>query len=183
MPMYYYYCIQVCLLCSLILSSLVTCYIHMYTITLSIIFLYSISCQPDINGNPECFCRPGHNRPLCDSCSEGYFGSPPDLRCRSCDCNGNIDPDVPGSCDRETGICLMCINNSTGPECEVCADGYYGDATTQNCQPCGCYEGGAVEASCNSTGYCTCLIGVGGQRCDMCLVCKDLVSVHVVDYT
>ena len=138
-------------------------------------FLYSISCQPDINGSSECFCRPGHSGPLCDSCSEGFFGSPPDMRCRSCDCNGNIDPNVPGSCDRETGLCLMCINNSTGPECDMCADGYYGDATAQDCQPCGCFEGGATESSCNSTGYCTCLAGVGGQRCNMCLVRKDFV--------
>ena len=69
----------------------------------------------------------------------------------------------------------MCINNSTGPECEMCADGYYGDATEQNCQPCGCYDGGAIDSSCNSTGYCTCLTGIGGQRCDMCLVRKDYI--------
>ena len=150
---------------------IVTCYYALH--------LYSISCRADVNGNPECFCRPGHNGPLCDSCSEGFFGSPPDMRCRPCDCNGNIDPDVPGSCYRETGLCLICINNSTGPECEACADGYYGDAITQNCQPCGCHTGGAIGSSCNSTGYCTCLIGVGGQRCDMCLVRKIFVQVVV----
>ena len=125
-----------------------------------------------MSGSPECFCRPGHESPLCDSCSEGYFGSPPSLRCRSCDCNGNIDPEVPGSCDRDTGLCLMCINNSTGPECELCADGYYGDATQSDCQPCDCYEGGSIGTTCNSSGQCNCIDGVGGLRCDVCLVSK-----------
>ena len=136
----------------------------------ALIFFYSTSCQPDMAGSAECFCLPGHESPLCDSCSEGYFGLPPDFRCRSCACNSNIDPSVPGSCDRETGICLRCINNSTGPECELCADGYYGDATVQNCQPCGCNVGGSVDLRCNSLGHCSCLDGVGGMRCNVCLV-------------
>lgn len=141
--------------------------------------LYSTSCQPDVSGNLECFCLIGHEGPLCDSCSQGYFGSPPELQCRSCDCNGNIDPDVPNSCDRETGLCLLCINNSTGPECDVCVDGYYGDATLQDCQPCDCNMEGSVGASCNFTGHCNCLEGVGGMTCDTCLVsyCIDKIEL------
>lgn len=119
-------------------------------------------------GAPQCYCLPGHDGPLCDMCSGGYFGSPPALRCRSCDCNGNINLDVPGSCDRQTGLCLICINNSTGPECELCADGYYGDATTQDCRPCDCNIDGSTGTGCNSTGHCDCLPGVGGEKCDRC---------------
>lgn len=141
---------------------------------------HSDSCQPDPSGNPECFCRPGHETPLCDSCSEGYFGSPPDFRCRSCDCNGNIDPDVPRSCDRQTGLCLMCINNSTGPECELCADGYYGDATIQDCQPCDCNIGGSVDVNCTAAGQCNCLDGVGGIKCDTCLVSYTAANIGQV---
>ena len=94
----------------------------------------STVCSADPAGNPVCSCRPGHEGQTCDSCSDGYFGQPPEFRCTRCDCNGNIDPDVPGSCDMSTGRCILCINNSTGDECEVCADGYFGNATLQDCQ-------------------------------------------------
>ena len=52
----------------------------------------------------------------------------------SCECNGNIDPSVPGSCNTSTGECLICTNNATGQQCEVCVEGFYGDATAQQCQ-------------------------------------------------
>lgn len=94
---------------------------------------HSTSCTPDVSGSPVCYCRPGHEGSLCDSCSPGFFGQPPNFRCTQCDCNGNIDPSVPGSCDMSTGVCLLCINNTIGDECERCAPGFFGDATTQNC--------------------------------------------------
>ena len=95
--------------------------------------LHSTSCTPDVSGSPVCYCRPGHEGSLCDSCSPGFFGQPPNFRCTQCDCNGNIDPSVPGSCDMSTGVCLLCINNTIGDECERCAPGFFGDATAQNC--------------------------------------------------
>ena len=95
---------------------------------------HSSLCTPDTLGNPVCHCRQGHEGDMCDSCSEGYFGAPPDFRCTRCDCNGNINPSVPGSCDTDTGRCMKCTNNSTGDECETCAPGFYGNATTQDCQ-------------------------------------------------
>ena len=94
---------------------------------------HSTSCTPDASGSPVCYCRPGHEGSLCDLCSPGFFGQPPNFRCTQCDCNGNIDPSVPGSCDMSTGVCLLCINNTIGDECERCAPGFYGDATAQNC--------------------------------------------------
>ena len=48
--------------------------------------------------------------------------------CQPCQCSGNIDMRDPGSCDYQTGDCLQCINNSTGPRCERCLDWWYGDA-------------------------------------------------------
>lgn len=94
----------------------------------------SNNCTAGSAGNPVCNCRTGHEGGPCDSCSEGYFGQPPAFRCTLCDCNGNIDFSDPGSCDRVTGRCVKCINNTMGDECEECATGYYGNATQQNCQ-------------------------------------------------
>ena len=72
----------------------------------------------------------------CDQCAEGHFGNPnyPGGTCRRCECNGNIDPDEVGSCDKRTGQCLRCRFNTEGGSCERCQVGFYGDATLQNCQ-------------------------------------------------
>lgn len=109
---------------------------------------------------------------LCDTCASGYFGMPPDTRCTDCSCNGNIDPSIPESCDSLTGRCLSCINNSTGPECELCQSGYFGNASNQNCQLCECDDGGSIDSTCDrNSGQCTCQEGVTGTRCDQCQVC------------
>ena len=140
------------------------------TLSTTISFL-STSCTSDMTGQPHCLCKTGHNGRLCNNCSSGYFGSPPTTPCTDCSCNGNIDLTVPGSCDPEMGICLICINNSTGPECEVCESGYFGDATVQNCQLCDCELEGSHSSICNrSNGQCPCLQGVDGLRCDECQV-------------
>ena len=131
----------------------------------------SNSCTVDLLGQPSCYCLPGHMSSLCDSCSSGYFGLPPDSRCRDCNCNGNIDPTVPGSCDHENGTCLICINNATGIECEICRPGYFGDATSQDCQLCNCNDGGSNDLVCDRTnGQCSCLSGVDGLACNQCQV-------------
>ena len=77
---------------------------------------------------------PGHNGPLCDVCSSGYHGIPPEYPCSDCQCSGNIDANDPNACNHTTGECLNCLNNSTGPQCAVCADGFFGDASSQSCE-------------------------------------------------
>ena len=76
-----------------------------------------------------------------------------------------------GSCDSNTGQCLICINNSTGDECELCEVGYFGNATDQACQLCDCDDTGSVNSLCDrNSGQCSCLDGIGGLRCDRCEV-------------
>ena len=74
----------------------------------------------------------------CERCRINHFGMPTmGTACQSClpRCNGNIDVNVAGSCNMETGDCLMCTRNTVGSRCELCAPGFFGDATVANgCQ-------------------------------------------------
>ena len=69
-------------------------------------------------------------------CAPGYYGSPtqPGGMCRKCNCGGNIDPLVPGSCDSVTGACNICANNTEGEYCERCRPGYFGSARNGDCR-------------------------------------------------
>ena len=86
------------------------------------------------NSQPVCYCLDGHQGTLCDICSPFHYGLPPDYPCSDCQCSGNIDTNDPDACNRTTGECINCINNSAGPQCEICKDGFFGDALTQSCQ-------------------------------------------------
>ena len=90
--------------------------------------------------------------------------------CQQCSCN-NLTLD----CDANTGVCIGCTGNSTGPQCNMCQAGYYGDPTRGiPCLPCGC-----LPLSVNITHTCTlesdglptcdwCDVGYTGRRCDQC---------------
>ncbi|XP_053447622.1 laminin subunit alpha-2 isoform X1 [Nycticebus coucang] len=117
-------------------------------------------------------CPVGHTGPRCERCAEGYFGQPsvPGGSCQPCQCNDNLDFSVPGSCDSLSGSCLICKPGTTGQYCELCADGYFGDAVdAKNCQPCHCNANGSFSDICHPrTGQCQCRANVQGQRCDEC---------------
>ncbi|KAF0023723.1 hypothetical protein F2P81_024353 [Scophthalmus maximus] len=108
-----------------------------------------------------------------DRCSNGYHGRPtvPGDSCQPCDCHGNLDLSIPGSCDPITGQCLRCRQGYGGAVCDSCADGYYGDAVTaKNCQPCQCHTNGSVIEVCNKeTGQCQCKENAVGRQCDECM--------------
>lgn len=100
---------------------------------MSLSHMSSSSCVV-VDGNPECTCLPGHTGPLCDTCDSGYFGQPPLNPCSNCNCSGNIDPQDDNACNKTTGECITCLNNSTGTDCGTCAQGFFGNAKQQNCQ-------------------------------------------------
>ncbi|XP_045698619.1 laminin subunit alpha-2 isoform X5 [Phyllostomus hastatus] len=117
-------------------------------------------------------CPVGYTGPRCERCAEGYFGQP-SVRggsCQPCQCNDNLDFSIPGSCDSLSGACLICKPGTTGRYCELCADGYFGDAVdAKNCQPCHCNPNGSLSEICHPrTGQCECRANVLGQRCDRC---------------
>ncbi|PNJ78488.1 LAMA2 isoform 7 [Pongo abelii] len=117
-------------------------------------------------------CAVGYTGPRCERCAEGYFGQPsvPGGSCQPCQCNDNLDFSIPGSCDSLSGSCLICKAGTTGRYCELCADGYFGDAVdAKNCRPCRCNASGSFSEVCHSqTGQCECRANVQGQRCDKC---------------
>ena len=102
--------------------------------------------------------------------------------CRKCECSRNIDLSAIGNCDRTTGECLRCIDDTAGFNCEKCKSGFYGDALAprnigdpQNCAPCQCNPFGTFHSDenqlpeCNSiTGKCSCKPNVVGHDCEKC---------------
>lgn len=54
--------------------------------------------------------------------------------CIKCDCNGNIDSFADGNCNSEDGTCYNCTKNTEGSNCELCKDGYFGNAKNQTCK-------------------------------------------------
>uniref|UniRef100_I3MWP1 Laminin subunit alpha-5 n=1 Tax=Ictidomys tridecemlineatus TaxID=43179 RepID=I3MWP1_ICTTR len=127
-------------------------------------------------GRTQCLCRPGYAGASCERCAPGFFGNPLVLGsvCQPCDCSGNGDPNVIVSdCDPLTGACRGCLHHTTGPRCERCAPGFYGNALLPgNCTRSLCPQEGhfAAESSkCHpQTGQCQCQPGAGGLQCLEC---------------
>ncbi|XP_012628358.3 laminin subunit alpha-5 [Microcebus murinus] len=122
-------------------------------------------------GHAQCLCRPGYAGASCERCAPGFFGNPLVLgsSCQPCDCSGNGDPNLLFSdCDPLTGACRGCMRHTTGPRCESCAPGFYGNALLPgNCTRCDCTPCG-TEACDPHSGRCRCKAGVTGPRCDRC---------------
>uniref|UniRef100_A0A3Q2XA16 Multiple EGF like domains 9 n=2 Tax=Hippocampus comes TaxID=109280 RepID=A0A3Q2XA16_HIPCM len=91
------------------------------------------TCHTDPSGSPVCDqCLDPYSGPLCDQCSAGFYKA--SGACVPCDCSGNADPQGPRQlCHPDTGHCLSCINNTTGPQCQLCAPGFAGDARAHDC--------------------------------------------------
>ncbi|KAG7305416.1 hypothetical protein JYU34_009487 [Plutella xylostella] len=118
-----------------------------------------------------CDCKEGYAGPLCEVCADNYFGDPIRGTCEKCECNDNIDITKPGNCDPYTGKCLQCLHNTAGEHCDVCQDGYFGNALEKECYKCNCSELGTnfTIGNCDRvTGQCPCFNNVMGINCDQC---------------
>ncbi|XP_036405402.1 laminin subunit alpha-2 isoform X1 [Megalops cyprinoides] len=124
-----------------------------------------------------CHCPPGYSGASCETCASGYRRVNSTLFkgvCEPCHCHGHAT-----LCDDITGHCLGCTDHTAGPHCDICAPGFYGDATkgtANDCQPCACP---LLSPSNNFSPTChvdsrgevvcdRCQVGYVGPRCDRC---------------
>ncbi|XP_054870473.1 laminin subunit gamma-2 [Amphiprion ocellaris] len=150
-----------------------------------------LSCSvPAGSLEPRCDrCPPGTTGPRCDSCQEGFHGDPAGVAgvqrpCRPCSCNGHIDVSVAGSCDRITGECLKCVNNTRGQSCEFCERGFYHSRPSDACKSCNCDFRGSESDHCDDSGRCQCRSGFEGLRCQRsnCPACFGPIKVKMEAY-
>ncbi|XP_008273912.1 laminin subunit gamma-2 [Stegastes partitus] len=150
-----------------------------------------VSCSvPAGSLEPRCDrCPPGTTGPRCDSCQEGFYGDPTGVAgvqrpCKPCSCNGHIDVSVAGSCDRVTGECLKCLNNTRGQSCEFCERSYYHSRPSDACKACNCDLRGSESNQCDDSGRCRCRSGFEGLRCQRsnCPACFSPIKVKMEGY-
>ncbi|XP_071783632.2 laminin subunit beta-1 isoform X1 [Centroberyx gerrardi] len=138
------------------------------------------SCDPHTG---ECRdCRDYTAGHLCERCVDGFFGNPvlgSGEHCRPCPCPGNPGTDHfnGDSCHADHSsnqIICNCKQGYSGPRCDRCAPGYYGNPEQQGgeCRPCECH--GNIDTqdpeSCDPrTGQCLrCLYHTDGPSCAHC---------------
>ncbi|XP_036940529.1 laminin subunit gamma-2 [Acanthopagrus latus] len=139
---------------------------------------------------PRCDgCPTGTTGPRCDVCQEGFYGEPQrgdalPQACQPCECNGHIDVRVAGSCDRRSGQCLKCLNNTKGWNCEDCQQGFYHSRATDACKPCACDAQGSESQQCDDLGRCRCRPGFQGPKCQRsnCPACFSPIKSKMEAY-
>ncbi|KAG6930808.1 laminin subunit gamma 2 [Chelydra serpentina] len=130
------------------------------------------NCDPDTG---DCYSGDENMDPNA-SCPFGFYRDPWNLQsCQPCPCrNGQGCSVAPG---RKEVVCNSCPLGVTGANCELCADGYFGDPLGANglvrpCQPCQCnnnVDPSAVGNCDRLTGECLkCLYNTAGFSCDQC---------------
>ncbi|KAF3857613.1 hypothetical protein F7725_010814 [Dissostichus mawsoni] len=127
---------------------------------------------------------------LLAGCWEGFYGGAArgdgvsTQTCRPCQCNGHIDVSVTGSCDRGSGECLKCVNNTKGPSCESCLRGFYHSRAADACKACDCSVLGSESGQCDDSGRCRCRPGFEGLRCQRsnCPACFTPIKTKMQAY-
>uniref|UniRef100_A0A8C4XFR5 Laminin subunit beta-1 n=1 Tax=Erpetoichthys calabaricus TaxID=27687 RepID=A0A8C4XFR5_ERPCA len=141
---------------------------------------HSEECDPQTGA---CItCRDHTTGHYCDRCVDGFYGNPIleyGEHCRPCPCPGNPGSDhfngISCSLDGTSSqIICNCFPGYSGPRCDRCAPGYFGNPEDQGgeCHPCQCSgnidtsDRGACDAH---TGECLmCLYNTHGPSCSEC---------------
>ncbi|RXM36346.1 Laminin subunit alpha-2 [Acipenser ruthenus] len=151
----------------------------------------------------SCECEHNTCGENCDRCCPGYNQKPwmagtflTRHVCEKCNCHGkseeciyndtvannkqslNVNGEYKGG-----GVCLKCIRNTAGINCETCTDGYFRPSGVTSyepdpCVPCSCDPDGSLHDTCIKDetkvegdlgpGSCHCKLGYGGKKCDRC---------------
>lgn len=129
-------------------------------------------CQEETG---QCICQHNTAGDNCQHCKRGFYGYP--LKGTPNDCKPCPCPDQ-GHCillgNNPDPICWECPTGRTGPRCETCSDGYFGDPeNNQPCRTCECNNNIDLNAirNCNqTTGECLkCVNNTAGFHCEECL--------------
>uniref|UniRef100_A0A4W4DP19 Laminin, alpha 1 n=1 Tax=Electrophorus electricus TaxID=8005 RepID=A0A4W4DP19_ELEEL len=164
------------------------------------------SCPWDpVTKKLQCVCEHNTCGESCNECCPGYHqelwqpGTISDGNtCEKCNCHNKAEDCYYNQTVAELrmsmntrgqfvggGVCISCIQNTAGVNCETCADGYYrphkvSPYANEPCLECNCDMRGSVSHACirddshaNSVkgllpGQCICKEGFAGERCDRC---------------
>ncbi|XP_027877262.1 laminin subunit alpha-3 isoform X1 [Xiphophorus couchianus] len=114
-----------------------------------------------------CSCPTEYTGDSCEKCSPGFYRKT--SLCLPCECSGLAD-----ECEDETGRCLNCKDNTAGDRCQLCKEGYFGNAARRTCRLCPCpfsVSSNSFAVSCGDVLgeiQCSCKPGYTGIRCESC---------------
>ncbi|XP_053089765.1 laminin subunit gamma-2 [Pangasianodon hypophthalmus] len=139
--------------------------------------------------NVKCKCPSATTGSRCQKCSDGFYGDPlgesgVQRPCQRCHCNGHLDLNAVGNCDRLTGECFKCMNSTTGFQCEKCVEGFFHSKAGDACRACNCNPKGSIASSCSDQGQCKCKEGFEGKKCvrSTCPSCFNPVKSQIGKY-
>nr|DBA24358.1 TPA: hypothetical protein GDO54_012028 [Pyxicephalus adspersus] len=119
-----------------------------------------------------CACPPEYTGDSCQECAPGHYRENQGLylgRCVPCRCNGHST-----RCQDGSGICINCQHNTAGDHCELCKEGYTGNALEGSCSLCACplpVLSNSFATGCTGSGRnlkCFCKPGYTGYNCGEC---------------
>ncbi|XP_072107642.1 laminin subunit alpha-2 isoform X2 [Mobula birostris] len=165
---------------------------------------HASACPLDpVTNKFSCECEHNTCGESCDRCCPGFHQKRWEAGtiyssklCEQCNCHGKahdcyFDQNV---ADRRLslnirgeyiggGVCIDCVNNTAGINCETCTDEFFRPAWVSPyepspCVPCSCNLIGSLNNKCIkddkhtegglTSGSCYCKAGYGGEKCDYC---------------
>ncbi|XP_044239068.3 laminin subunit alpha-1 isoform X2 [Ursus arctos] len=153
----------------------------------------------------QCQCEHNTCGESCSRCCPGYHQQPwrpgtvsAGNTCEKCNCHNKAQDcyydenvanqrrslNIAGQF-RGGGVCINCLQNTMGINCETCIDGYYrpykvSPYEDNPCRPCDCDPFGSLSSVCikdelqsglhkgKRPGQCPCKEGYAGEKCDRC---------------
>ncbi|RVE48387.1 hypothetical protein evm_006948 [Chilo suppressalis] len=134
--------------------------------------LESVSLGERVDGvqMERCSCAAGYEGQHCQRCA--WTHARVARQCLPCACHGHA------TCVTVDGPCGECQHNTTGPHCERCLPGHYGNPVQGGCKPCACplyllsnnFSPNCALASAEGDEFvCTqCPDGYTGDHCENC---------------